>query len=173
MPIEVERACEGSANVHVFVRNGIAYLTPILRGEQPDASNTPITSPPEPPSPTSSLTTLSSASPPESPPALLPSQLPPLRRSTRTRQQARANAQRRYHRPNACFEVPARESRCKPKVLPPDGEHERDTTLQGCPNKGDCKSSWPSREMKLSCPLRRDQAPGILEGSRQGSKNSS
>jgi len=27
MPIEVERAREGSANVRIFVRNGIAYLT--------------------------------------------------------------------------------------------------------------------------------------------------
>jgi len=125
---------------------GEETIIPISRGEQPDTSNTPITLPPELPLPASPLTPLSSASPPESPPAPLPSQLPPLRRSTRTRQWARANAQRRYHRLNACFEVPAQECRCKPEALPPDGERERDTTLQGCPNEGDGKSSWPSRE---------------------------
>src|SRR6266581_6500927 len=125
---------------------GEETIIPISRGEQPDASNTPITSLPEPPSLASPLTPLSSASPPESPPAPLPSQLPPLRCPTRTRRWARANAQRRYHRLNACFEVPARECRRKPEALPPDGERERDTTLQGRPNEGDCKSSWPSRE---------------------------
>ncbi len=38
MPIEVERAREGSANVRVFVRNGIAYLTtaiPVSVGDGP------------------------------------------------------------------------------------------------------------------------------------------
>jgi hypothetical protein len=28
MPIEVERVCEGGAKLHVFVRSGIADLTP-------------------------------------------------------------------------------------------------------------------------------------------------
>src|SRR5260221_981573 len=47
-------------------------IIPILRGEQPDASNPPTTSLPEPPEPTSPLTPLSSAPPPESPPAPCP-----------------------------------------------------------------------------------------------------
>jgi len=65
------------------------------------------------------------------------------------------------------LEVPAREGRRKPEVLPPKGEREHGMTPQGCPNKGDRKPSC--RHMKSSCPLGRDQAPGILEGSCQGS----
>jgi len=68
---------------------GEGTIIPISRGEQPDDSNTPTTTPPELPSPTSPLTPLSSASPPESPLAPPPSQLPPLRRSTRTRKPSR------------------------------------------------------------------------------------
>ncbi len=69
------------------------------------------------------------------------------------------------------LEVPAQEHRRKPEVLPPNGEREHGTTPQGCPNEGNCKPSC--RGTKSSCPLGRDQAPGILEGSRQGSKSSS
>ena len=43
-------------------------------------------------------------------------------------------------------EVSAREGRRKPEALQPDGEREHGTTPQNCPNKGDRKPSWPSRE---------------------------
>jgi len=68
---------------------GEEIVIPISKGEQPDASNTPTTSPPEPPLPASPLTSVSSASPPESPPSPLPSQLPLLRPSTRTQKPSR------------------------------------------------------------------------------------
>jgi hypothetical protein len=47
------------------------------------------------------------------------------------------------------LEVPVREGGRKPESLQPDGERERDTTPQGCPNEGDRKPSWPSREQSL------------------------
>jgi len=57
-------------------------------------------------------------------------------------------------------EVLAREGRRKPKALPPDSECKHGTTPQGCPNKGDRKPSWPSRELPHEAVLSTWEGPG-------------
>ena len=65
------------------------------------------------------------------------------------------------------------QGRRKPEALPPEGERECGTTPQDNPNEGDREPNWPPRKPSHSCPLGRDQAFGILEGSRRGSAISS
>src|SRR6266581_6806135 len=88
----------------------------------------------------------------------------------RHRRQARANAPRRYRRANVCSRCRRERAGANPRCYQ-KGEREHGMTPQGCPNEGDRKPSC--RRTKSSCPLGRDQAPGILEGSRQGSTPSS
>jgi len=61
------------------------------------------------------------------------------------------------------LEVPAREGRRKPEELPPDGEREHGTTPQGCPNEGDHKCSWPSREPSHEVVLSTREGPGTWD----------
>ena len=56
--------------------------------------------------------------------------------------------------------VLAREGRRKPEALPPDSECKHGTTPQGCPDKGDRKPSWPSRELPHEAVLSTWEGPG-------------